>query len=363
MKILKSSILIILLVFVFDLLINLILPENIKKKIGTSRNYSLKSERFHHEIASKINVNELWGNKKYKVKTNELAMRIGQNEDFKIDRDKEYIGFIGDSFVYGSGIDYKDHFITKLNINNYNFLNLGYVSYSSSIYFKKIEYFIKNKKINFRKIFIFIDHSDIQDEGLFYREDASGNIVKYWIDDQEVKSKNRKYIVKNYLKQNSFIFKLYENIAAPNITSSTERCLKKNNNVNYKEYIDLDRFGFSYLKNTNNRKWVDRGINKTKDYLDKIKLLSEKYNFKLVIVNYPSALEVIDNIKSENSMHFKFLSEWSNKNDVNLIDTRDDFILENNINDYLNNFISCDVHWNKNGHEIISKNIKLFLSE
>ena len=64
MKFLKTLVTITILVFSFDLLINLIIPENIKKKVGTSRNYSLKSVKFHHLIDSKIYVNELWGKKK-----------------------------------------------------------------------------------------------------------------------------------------------------------------------------------------------------------------------------------------------------------------------------------------------------------
>ena len=363
MKILKTSISIILLVFIFDLLINLILPERIKKQIGTTRNYSLKSVKFHHSIAPEIDLNELWGDKKYKIKTNELSMRIGENDNFEINNKNKYIGFVGDSFVYGSGINYESHFISKLKNNENNFLNLGYVSYSPSIYYKKIEHLIKNDKIKFKTIFLFIDHSDIQDEGQFYREDKYGNIVRKWIDDDEVKSKNKKYKVKNYLKQNSFIFKLYDNISSPSISTNTEKCINDKKNTNYRDYLDINRFGYSYKENIKNKNWVNEGINKILNYLDKIKLLSEKYNFRIILVNYPSALEVIDNISSENSKHYNFLREWSLINNITFIDTRNYFIKENDINDYLNNFIHCDVHWNKNGHQIISESIKIFVNE
>ena len=36
---------------------------------------------------------------------------------------------------------------------------------------------------------------------------------------------------------------------------------------------------------------------------------------------------------------------------------------KNPLNNYKNNFILCDIHWNKNGHKIISENIKNFLYE
>ena len=363
MKFLKSFISVILLVFVFDLIVNLILPESIKKQIGTSRNYSLKSIKFHHSTAPEINVNELWGNKKYKIKTNELAMRISEKEDFKIDRKKKYIGFIGDSFVYGSGIDYKDHFISKLKNKNFNYLNLGYVSYSPSIYFKRLNHLIKNEKILFEKIFLFIDHSDIQDEAQFYREDVNGNIVRKWIDDKEVKFKNRKYKIKNYLKQNSFIFKIYENISAPKISKKSQKCLNNNQeDINYKKYLDKNRFGYGYLSNIQSKEWVKEGIDNSIKYLNKIKIISKKNSFDLIIVNYPSALEVIDNIRSEDSKHFNFLKNWSLENNINFIDTRSYFIKENNQNNYLLNFIECDVHWNKNGQQIISQNINKYLN-
>ena len=362
-KFFKNFIIIILLVFVFDLFINLILPEKLKKKIGTSRNYSLKSEKFHHSIAANINVYEFWGKKKYKIKTNELSMRVGENESFFIDRSKKNIGFIGDSFVYGSGIDYRDHFISKIKKSNFNLLNLGYVSYSPSIYYKLIKNIIEKKRINFEKIFIFIDHSDIQDEAEFYREDKKGNIVRKWLNDDQVERKNKKYKIKNYLKQNSFIFKFYENISAPTISNITQKCIKKDNVINYKDYLDPKRFGYSYYDEIVDQKWVKEGINKSLNYLNKIKFLSKKYKFEIIIVSYPSALEVIDKINSENSKHFKFLNEWSLNNKVDLIDTRNDFIIENKPNNYLKSFIPCDVHWNKNGHLIISKNINHYINE
>ena len=362
MKFIKSIVLIIIIVFTFDLLINLFLPENFKKKIGTTRNYSLKSIEFHHEIAPKINVNEFWGKNKYKVKTNEYSMRINENENYYVDKNKEYIVFVGDSFVYGSGINYNDHFISKLDKKNHNYLNLGYVSYSPSIYYKKIKYLIERKNLKFKKIFIFIDHSDIQDEGLFYRENLEGNIVRNWLSDKEIYKKNFKYKIKNYLKQNSFIYKLYENLNNPTISKNTNLCLKQEKiNINYNEFIDLERFAYGYNNNIKNEKWVEIGIKKITEYLDKIKELSLKYNFEIIIINYPSAPEVIDRVQSDDTKHFKFLNNWSSKNGIIYIDTRNDFIVKKNINDYINNFILCDVHWNKNGHKIISKNIKKFL--
>ena len=52
---LKILFLIIFLIIFIDLFINILLPETFKKRIGITRNYSLKSNLFHHEIAHNIN--------------------------------------------------------------------------------------------------------------------------------------------------------------------------------------------------------------------------------------------------------------------------------------------------------------------
>ena len=56
--------------------------------------------------------------------------------------------------------------------------------------------------------------------------------------------------------------------------------------------------------------------------------------------------------------------QWRFLNKVKFIDTSNEFNQsELGLNNYKENFIECDVHWNKNGHEIIAKYIKKFLNE
>ena len=349
---------ILILVIIFDLIINLFIPKNFKKSIGTSRNYSLKSVKFHHEIAPNINVYEYWGQNKYKVQTNSHSMRVEDRLSKTAEKNKKNIAFIGDSFVYGSGVDIQNHFITlvKKKNNNYNYFNLAYVSYSPSIYYKKLEYLLEIEKFNFNKIFIFIDHSDIQDEGIFYREDKNGNIVRKWLTDDQVKSKNFKHFFKNYFKQHSFSYKLYENLNYPKISPNTKNCLDQKD-TDFKKYIDQERFGYSYISTINKKKWIIDGMNKTRNYLNKINDISKKYNIEIFIIFYPSALEVIDNISPKKSNHFNLLKKWSDLNKIKFIDMSNDFIKKGTIQDYLDNFIKCDVHWNVKGHKIISENI------
>ena len=86
------------------------ISDRIEIKLATF-SISLKSIKFHHKVASNIDLYEFWGNKKYKVVTNKYSMRVLSKNKRKINNSKKNIGFIGDSFVYGSGIDYENHFI------------------------------------------------------------------------------------------------------------------------------------------------------------------------------------------------------------------------------------------------------------
>jgi len=294
-------------------------------------------------------------------------MRSNENDNINIDLNQKYIGFMGDSFVYGSGIDYDEHFINK--IKNYdlnlNLLNLGYVGYSPSIYYKRLKYFIEEKKIKFKKIFLFVDTSDIQDEGVFYRENKKGHIVRKWLSDEDNSKKLFKYKIKNYLQQNSFIYKFHQVLFLSSETDKSAECIKNKNQIlNFTDYLDLERFSYGMSSDIQKKIWVKEGLDKVTNYLEKIKNLSIENNFELIMVYYPSPLEILKNFNFDKSMHYKLLYNWSNLNKVSFINTAYQFYKNNEgIDNYKENFILCDVHWNSNGYDIIASNIIKFLNE
>ena len=199
----------------------------------------------------------------------------------------------------------------SLKNDNYNLLNLGYVSYSPSIYFKKLDYFISEKKIKFKKIFLFVDTSDIQDEGIFYREDKKGNIVRKWNSDEKNEQKNFKYLIKNYLKQNSFIFKFYEIFFSATISEGPAKCLENKNNVtNFVKYLDYERFGYAYDAKIQSNDWViEKPIifrgNQQIQLEENIKL-SSHFNFDKINKTFRdlNSLNLIElfNLKRENDL-------------------------------------------------------------
>ena len=85
----------------------------------------------------------------------------------------------------------------------------------------------------------------------------------------------------------------------------------------------------------------------------------------MIIVYYPSAIDVLkDNKIKENSKHYKMLNEWSQLNNISLIDTQKYFFKINNpLKNYEKNHIACDIHWNTNGHKIIGNNILEYIND
>ena len=359
----KLLVLILFFSILFDLAFNFILAEKFKKKIGISLNYSLFSEKYHHEIAPNIAVNEFWGNKNIKIYTDKNSLRILKNQKVFYETSENNIAFVGDSFVWGSGINYEDHFINQLN-SNYNFLNLGYISYSPSIYYKKIENLLVDKNITIKNLFLFLDTTDVWDEGLAYREDINGNIVNNFKTNEENKKKIKKYLFKNYLKQNSFLYKFYE-IYFRSIfrrSDDVKKCLNDKED-NFSKYLSWERLSYSYDRDLLNSPWVKKGKRKSIYYLDKIAKISKEKNVKLTLVLYPSAIEILKQIPENESLHMSFFRNWAKNNSIDYLNFYK--ILNKHpsgLKNYKEFFILCDIHWNENAHKVIRSAINTHLA-
>lgn len=361
MKKIKFIFITIFTILVLDVLVNVLLPKQFTRSFGIMKNFSLYSEKFHHLPNNKIGIYDLWGNKKFTVYTNEYSFRVSKKERLeKIKIDSKYNGFIGDSFIWGVGINYSDHFINKLNeIKNKN-INIGYVSWSPSIYHNRIKYLI-SKNLKFEKIFVFIDHSDIADEGLLYYETHDGKIIRPWRKNKT----NLQFKIKNFLKTYSFIYRLFEVLDYKFFNKNIEiyNCKHKKQINDY--CFDLntwDRFAYGFDNEIFKKEWVKKGQTKSENYIKKLADLSKKNNFNILLVYYPSGLEVLQGIEFNKSQHYKFVKDLSIKFNLKFIDLSS---IYKNIKDPKKNyeyyFIKNDIHWNEKSHQQIFEILKKFL--
>ena len=139
------------LLLVFDFLISNIFLKNTSYWTipeWEEKYWRIPSKIYHHAIMPNIDKVEKWGGQISKrIITNSIGFFDKKNRKvLKTNPQKKRILLIGDSFIEGSGLDYKDTFAGLLDNhlgNNYEILNSALGSYSPSIYFKKTQHYLK----------------------------------------------------------------------------------------------------------------------------------------------------------------------------------------------------------------------------
>jgi len=146
------------------------------RKEGKRDTFRTSHPRYHHTLQPSYEGPAYWGPFSYKVCTNASQMKSRCIDTLQEEKHFD-IGFIGDSFTEGVGVPYEDSFVGMVAKAHpeLKIANLGVVSYSPTIYLKKLEDFLK-RGYTFKKIIVFVDIGDIMDEAQ-YIEDAQGNVL------------------------------------------------------------------------------------------------------------------------------------------------------------------------------------------
>jgi len=324
-----------------------------------------KSNIYHHDFNSFVDVNEKWQSFTKRIITNSLGFRDDEKKIIQKKSDKKRIYIIGDSFIEGAGYNYKDTvagLIKNNYIKNYEILNAGVSSYASGIYYLKTKKYLDlGYKIDYA--LIFLDLSDIYDELFYFYAKDNRRIINY-----ELKQKNKSYLKKNvykfadFLTNNFLIFKIfliisdkteiYKNYLKLKIKASKEfnKSFFKTTRKDALFYRMLSVDRGAWTQNEKNFDEVKIGITKTKKYLKLLFELLDNNNVKssLVIYPWPNQIYYGDNY------HQKIWEQFSKENNINFINLYKAFESNNKKKTIIKNFILGDVHWNKQG------NIKIF---
>ena len=343
---------------------------NINNKFFSSKDWRIKSNLFHHDLKKNISVIESWGGHSYKLITNSLGFRDSSNKkiDLKsIDKKRIYIN--GDSFVEGVGLNYNDTavgLLEKSYSKKYKVLNSAVASYSPSIYYTKTKYFI-NKGLEFDYCLIFLDISDIPDEN-FISEDDYGNIYDLRERKKEHSFKGKIYKISR-LYVNNFTTGKVIAVLRELIGSKKSQIKKKILSSKYykKSYFSISKDELNIFKSTNidrsmwtydekySKKWKTKGLEKSSFYLEKLFKLLESREIKSYLVIYPNPGQILNNIEN---IHEKYWLNWSEKNNVNIINLYKYFNTVNKVETVQKYFIPGDVHWNKDGNILVFNALK-----
>ena len=303
-----------------------------------------------------------------KIYTNSLGFKDFANREIDL-KNKNRIIFIGDSFIEGVLLEFKftvpglayNYFANK----GIEVLNAGVSSYSPSIYYNKIKFFIE-QGLEFSHLVVFIDISDIEDEAVYYVIEEETLYVKSASKEEIVlpkeiglKDEIKKFLYDNFIISyklikfidDRFIKPIYWGYFISPSNTKTNEFIEHISSKKYKRdkwTIDEDI-----------RKEYNQGIYKSIQYMTLLKDLLDKNKIKLTIVVYPWPTQIYH--QDLNSIQVEIWKEFSEKNNNQFINLFPAFINEDNknLNIYekiLLDFIPFDVHWNQNGSKKIFEN-------
>jgi len=330
--------------------------------------WRIPSKIYHHDLLPNVNQIEKWGGiLETRIITNSIGFRDKQIR--KIDKEneeKKRILLIGDSFIEGAGVNYQDSFAGLLDEhlgNQFEILNSAVGSYSPSIYYKKIKYYL-DQGYKFDQGLIFLDLSDIYDE-LFIKLNEDDEILNYSKKNKQNILKNFFYQFGNFLRENTIIFRFLYTVSdkteiAKNYIKLKIKASKKfdktffetkRDDVMFYRMTHIDRGYWTFNQKT--FKEVMRGLKQSEKYLKKLFNLLNKNNIPSTLIIYPWPTQILYG----DSFHQNFWLKFSQENNINFLSLYEVFQSNDSRKFILDNFIYGDIHWNKKGTELIFKEV------
>jgi len=311
-----------------------------------------------------------------KIYTNSLGFKDFTNREIDL-KNKNRIVFIGDSFTEGVLLEFKftvpglayDYFANK----GIEVLNAAVSSYSPSIYYNKIKFFIE-QGLEFSHLVVFIDISDVEDEAIYYETEEETLYVKSAYKKEAVLTKKiilkdeiKKFLKDNFLISYKLIIFIYGKFidifyGRPVVVIGVENYFLPPSTTTYEfieEIVSKKYKRDKWTIDVDIREKYNLGIQRSTKYMTLLKDLLDKNNIKLTIVVYPWFTQIYH--QDLNSIQVKIWKEFSEKNNNQFINLFPAFINEENknLNIYeriLLDFIPYDFHWNQNGSKKVFEN-------
>ena len=332
---------------------------NINKVEKQDQYWRVKNEIYHHDFLPNINVIEDNGKfGKYNFITNSMGFKDKVNRNISYKKKDYRIVFIGDSFTEGLFLPYDKTFVgvidEKLSTKNIEILNAGVSTYSPLIYYKKIEFLIKNG-FEFDELIVFIDISDIEDEAIVYKLD-NFKVIKTKDKKKIQRKKNtRNYI--DFLKKNFYISYSFLNfVHDKTIPTLNKSKITEDEFINFIVSDKHTRDKWTINKEIRNK--YEIGIANSLKYMKLLNDLCKKHNIKISIAVYPWISQIY--YEDLDSLQVSIWQTFSNKNQIKFYNFFPDFINnQKNLNkiDYIKKVtIPFDAHFNEEGNRIIGEN-------
>jgi len=367
----NSKIKLVIIIFLFDLILSSVFLKN--TTFWHNENWEkywwrIPSKIYHHDLLPNIDQIEKWGGiLENKIITNSIGFRDKEIRKVnKVNKEKKRILLIGDSFIEGAGVNYQDSFAGLLDKhlgNQFEILNSAVGSYSPSIYYKKINFYL-GQGYKFDQALIFLDLSDIYDE-LFIKFNEDGEILTFSEKKKQNIFKTSFYQLGYFLRENTVIFRFFYTVSDKIEVAKNYIKLKIKASKNFnKTFFETNRDDVMFYRmthidrgywtfNEKTFKKVENGLIQSEIYLKKLFNLLNKNNIPSTLIVYPWPTQILYG----DNFHQNYWLKFSQENKINFLNLYKVFESNNNRRFILENFIYGDIHWNKNGTELIFKEV------
>ena len=321
--------------------------------------YRVPNDLYDHDLAPLKSVEDVtWGPVSYRLQTNSLGFKDSSTRTVPLDVDGPRVLFIGDSFTEGVGYSYDETFVglidSALARDGVDVLNAAAVSYSPSIYARKVEYLLEDVGLELDEVIVFIDISDAQDEAQGYRRLSDGRVV--------ARSASRAFgppapvaprepglfgSIKAAMRENTIvlasILQLKARIASTgdaggNYPVNNERSMWTIDSTAYEEY---GREGVALMEAS----------------MTRLHELLVRHDADLTVAVYPWPDQVA--ARDLDSRQVRIWRRWSEARGVRFVNLFPAFIAGEANADPLTTlrryYISGDFHWNRAGHRLVAR--------
>ncbi len=382
-KKLKNVLIFVFLFFIIDLsltqlfLFNFYYKKLEKQHISDLEN-RVPNKNYKYTFKKKSSFKSKYLDHEYTIKTNNLGFRDYEVRD--LNKNSYYTIVIGDSFVEGVALEYKDTLVAQLNkkiknnnINNHEFLNAGVSSYSPYIYQRKVIGVIKeNSWLKIDKVILLLDKSDVPDE-LYYFDSSQrpkyfpiekGTYTLKYNEDffQDLKKGDLWRFISKQTTTGSFLKKVGDII---DLERRNLRDRYKLSKKLRKSFFKISSKQVKSFRSINTRKHIsnyfqgDLWETKGKESVDfsieniiKLKNFLDNRNIELLVILFPWPYEIVNKTPREN--YINYIVQKLMKKKINYLSAYEYFLKGDIYSNISENYIYNDMHFNKQGNKLLS---------
>lgn len=330
-------------------------------QIIQERTYRTRSDIYHHDLKKLVSSHALWGGRNVPFLTNSLGFRDGTTRTISIESKSHRLLFIGDSFTEGVGVEYKESFVgivdQKLRRCGVEVLNAGVVSYSPSIYYRKVRYLIEEVGLGFAELIVFLDVSDIEDEAIYYDLDSNDTVVdsplspvKDVFTPTERARVERDKPLKTRLKESSVLLQIADFLKDRLVEGRPERSAPIQPT---RSPIGLERSSWTFDDEIYRRYGGD-GLEQARHAMELLLEHLRIHGRELTLVVYPWPDQIA--ARDERSRQVTYWKSWAARRRVRFVDLFPSFIRDADPDRVLDRyFIHGDIHFNEEGHRLVAE--------